>query len=123
MQLARASATIGLVFLISGCNPTEQKIIISFSEVSCNVNHVNERIKKADSMLGVNFGGIFGYKSDCSDYGYRQSKDGPEMSGFEAIRRNCDERHNAVAGTAEDKMLANGGKIISISDAKNCGYP
>jgi len=118
MKLTRASATFGLILLISGCNPTEQKRLLSFSEVSCNVNHVNERIERTDSMFGFNFGGVFGYKRNCSDSGYRQSKDGPEMSEVEAISRNCDEQDNAVDGSAVDKILESGGKIVSVSDVE-----
>tara|TARA_B100000035_G_scaffold306636_1_gene308941 strand:- start:1237 stop:1554 length:318 start_codon:yes stop_codon:yes gene_type:complete len=69
-------------------------------------------------MFGFNFGGVFGYKRECSKKGYRQTKDGPLMGEVEAISGNCNSTYGGIPTYAVDALLATGGKIISVTDVR-----
>ena len=103
---------------ISGCTAVEQRRITSFDQVSCNLDHVNNETKRLDRLMGMNFGGVFGYKTKCSNQGYRQTADGPLMGEAEAISAKCDSLYGGISPTSVDGILSEGGKIISVLDVQ-----
>lgn len=109
-----------ITLLTASCSKVEQRRLTSFQQVKCNVNHTNEKIRSFDTAMGFNFGGVFGYKTECSTdgSGYMPSKSGVDVDEISAISLKCREEYGSIPSSSIDSILADGGKVISVSDVE-----
>lgn len=93
---------------------THQRRFLVLEEVSCNLEHVNAKIRQADSLFGFDFGGVFGYKTKCADGGYSDNESGPfNMRENLAIITQCQTEGYSDQKSLVDDLLRKGAKMVS----------
>jgi hypothetical protein len=90
-----------------------QKRFIVLESVRCNLEFTNNKIRQSDSLFGFDFGGVFGYKTECASNGYSENKSGPYMlAEATAIQLACAKLNYSTPQWLIDALLARGAKLI-----------
>ena len=102
-----------IVFTLASCSSIEQRRINVISRTTCNLEAVNatNRILFGNSRSFR----LWGIKRECADDGYGLVKGQVSLSESDAINQACHNKYQTHTKEVIDKILAQGGKIVSSS--------